>query len=66
MSDEMTTRHMPKFDGNDFTTWKFQITRLFIANGLLEIVDGTKRKPEEAQQKKTWEKENAKAMLISS
>lgn len=66
MSDEMTTRHMPKFDGNDFTTWKFQITRLFIANGLLEIVDGTKRKPEEAQQKKTWEKENAKAMFLIS
>jgi len=66
MSDEMTTRNMPKFDGNDFNTWKFQITRLFIANGLLEIVDGTKNKPKEEAQIKFWERENAKAMFLIS
>lgn len=66
MSDELTTRHMQKFDGSDFTTWKFQITRLFIANGLLEIVNGTSKKPTEEAQIKTWEKENAKAMFAIS
>lgn len=66
MSDEMMTRNMPKFDGSDFTTWKFQITRLFIANGLLEIVDGTRKKPEEEAQIKLWERENAKAMFLIS
>lgn len=64
--DEMTTRNMPKFDGNDFNTWKFQITRLFIANSLLEIVDGTRKKPEEETQIKFWERENAKAMFLIS
>lgn len=66
MSDEITTRHRQKFDGSDFTTWKFQITRLFIANGLLEIVDGTKKKPTDTAQKKIWEREDAKAMFIIS
>jgi hypothetical protein len=68
MSEEMTTRHMPKFDGNDFTTWKFQITRLFVASSLLEIVNGTKKKPASTNQAElsTWERENAKAMFMIS
>lgn len=66
MSDEITTRYMPKFDGSDFTTWKFQITRLFIANGLLEFVDGTRKKPADTAELKVWERENAKAMFVIS
>lgn len=57
---------MQKFDGNDFITWKFQITRLFIANGLLGIVDGTKEKPEAVAERNVWERENAKAMFVIS
>lgn len=60
------TRHMPKFDGSDFTMWKFQIVRLFIANGLLEIVDGTRKKPAIAAEIKIWERDDAKAMFVIS
>lgn len=67
MSDELTIRHMPKFDGSDFTTWKFQITRLFIANGLLEIINGTRQKPMTAGAVlSAWERESAKAMFAIS
>lgn len=66
MSEEITTRHMPKFNGSDFTTWKLQIMRLFIANGLLEIVDDTQKKPTALAEIKVWECENAKAMFVIS
>jgi len=66
MSDEFSMRQIKKFDGTNFQTWKFQLKTAFIS--LLEIVTGTKAKPEEKQSndRKAWIKEDAKAMFLIS
>src|SRR5436190_23687820 len=68
MSDEIYTKHITKFDGTDFQAWKFQVTQIFVANGILDIVDGTKPMPEAARaaEAKIWTRDNARAMFIIS
>lgn len=41
-----------KFNGNDFNVWKFQIEAYFDFHGLLNIVNGTQRKPLDKKSKR--------------
>lgn len=68
MSEDLSARHVRKFDGTNFQGWKFQINTLFIANGIQDIVKGTRVKPEDANsaEAKAWARDNAKAMFIIS
>ena len=45
MAGELSVRHVSKFDGQNFSAWKFQLNAVLIAHDLLEIVNGTRIKP---------------------
>lgn len=70
MPDEFSVRHVPKFTGLNFLGWKFQIKEVLGACGIDDVVLDERPMPEvneTAEAKKTWTKDNAKAMyLISS
>lgn len=55
---------LPKFNGEDFAVWRFQIESYLEVNDLLEVVDGSKTCPEEAVEKAAWNKLDRKARLI--
>lgn len=64
MGDSIDLRSISKFDGTNYQAWKFQLKAIFVANGLTGVVDGTCiRSIENAG---TWDKSNAKAMVIIS
>lgn len=49
-----------KFDGHDFAVWKFQMMDFLEYHGLLEIVEGTKTRPETGDTAQ-WDKSDKKA-----
>lgn len=67
MANEISAKHVTKFDGTNFLEWKFQINALLVAHGI-DIVNGTRVKPENNQfpEGKTWIRDNAKAMFLLS
>lgn len=66
MSASIDLKNVARFNGTNFQAWKFQMRAILIANDILEIVEGTERKPEDPVQKKTWIQRDAKAMFILS
>lgn len=47
MAKEISARNVSKFDGVNFQSWTFQMRALFLAHGILDVVDGTRERPEE-------------------
>ncbi|XP_023317763.1 uncharacterized protein LOC111694319 [Trichogramma pretiosum] len=68
MASEISTRHIEKLNTTNFQMWKFQLENLFIAQGIEDIVDGTRERPTQGGvELKSWLKDDAKAkFLISS
>lgn len=68
MANEISTRHVTKFDGQNFLGWKFQMKALFVSYEIDDVVSGTRAKPndETSEAGKTWIKDNAKAMFLIS
>ncbi|CAB0030719.1 unnamed protein product [Trichogramma brassicae] len=72
----LNVKNISKFNGENFQLWKFQVRNIFVAHDLLEIVEGTKKKPEattaddgsisNAAAVKSWVKSNAEAMFVLS
>lgn len=55
---------VPKFNGEDFPVWWFQIESYLAVHDLLEVVDGTLRRPPEAAKQAEWDKLDRKARLV--
>ncbi|XP_024876547.1 uncharacterized protein LOC112457617, partial [Temnothorax curvispinosus] len=55
---------LPKFNGEDFAVWRFQIESYLAVYDLLEVVDGTLKRPLEAARQSEWDKLDWKARLI--
>lgn len=53
---------IPKFDGKNFTIWKFQIKMLMEGNDLWTIVKGKEEKP--AQDAAAWKKRDGRARCL--
>uniref|UniRef100_A0ABD2XH93 CCHC-type domain-containing protein n=1 Tax=Trichogramma kaykai TaxID=54128 RepID=A0ABD2XH93_9HYME len=72
MADVSDLKNIPKFNGQNFQLWKFQIKAVLVAQDLLEIVEGTETKPvagadnANATKVKEWTEKNAKAMFALS
>lgn len=68
MSEEVSARHVVKFDGKNFQLWKFQMVSSLMAHGIYDIVTGERARPIDINsvEGKVWVKENAKAMFIIS
>lgn len=45
MSSELSTRHVSKFDGSNFLGWKFQMTQMFVAYDIFDVVNGDRVMP---------------------
>ncbi|XP_024873884.1 uncharacterized protein LOC112455901 [Temnothorax curvispinosus] len=67
MSSELSARHV-QFDGTNFLGWKFQVTQIFLANDVLDVVNGDRVEPHDrtSAEGKAWVKDNAKAMFFIS
>lgn len=65
---------LTKFDDTDFAVWKFQVEAYLDYNDLLDIIDGTKKKPDEVRNSSgivtnegtinEWQKLDKKARLV--
>lgn len=68
MANEISTRHVAKFDGQNFLGWKFQMKALLVSHEIDDVVNGTRRMPNDrtSEEGKTWIKDNAKAMFLIS
>lgn len=55
---------LPKFNGEDFAVWRFQIESYLAVHELLGVVDGTTKRPLEANAQSEWDKLDRKARLI--
>ena len=71
IADTSDLRNIKKFDGQNYQLWKFQLKAIFVALGLLELVEGREAKPTPATQQNaaaitTWTKNDAKAMFFLS
>lgn len=55
---------LPKFNGHEFSVWKFQMETVFEFQGLMSIIDGTEVKPENAENAETWLKSDRKARML--
>lgn len=55
---------VPKFNGEDFVVWRFQIESYLAVHDLLEVVDRTSKRPLEASRQSEWDKLDRKARLI--
>lgn len=68
MSEEVSTRNITKFDGSNFLTWKFEVTQVLVSLGIQDVVTGERTMPGDdlasATSRKTWVKDNAKAMFV--
>lgn len=53
-----------RFDGNDFHLWKFQMSVILKAKGLMGIVNGTECKPDDMVQARIWQQKVDNAMMI--
>ncbi|KAL7288350.1 hypothetical protein TKK_0017683 [Trichogramma kaykai] len=66
----LNVKNISKFNGENFQLWKFQVRNILVAHDLLEIVEGTEKKPEStatnAAAVKSWIKSNAEAMFVLS
>lgn len=49
-----------KFNGHDFAVWKFQMMGFLEYHGLLDLVDGTKKRPT-SESTEEWDKLDKKA-----
>lgn len=68
MSEDISARNIKKFDRTGFQSWKFQVSTLFVANGIKDVVDGTRliSVDQESASGKAWVRDNAKAMFLIS
>ena len=66
--EKLKNFHIQKFDGNNFQLWKFQMEIIFRAEKILDVVDGSKIRPEatEVDRRKAWDENNSRGMLIIS
>ena len=65
----MFGKNITKFDGTDFSVWKFEVTQALMAHSLDDMVDGARTRPTGSRDHadvKAWAKDNAKAMSIIS
>ncbi len=59
-------RSIKKFNGMNFQIWKFQLTIIFCAKKLMEIVEGTQTLEEVIDVKKWRKRDNTTMMLACS
>lgn len=69
MTEVISLKDIPRFDGNEFLIWKFRVVNIFKAKKLTDLRDGSRAVPNTASsqaEKDKYIKDEANAMLIIS
>lgn len=64
MADRIETSNIQKFDGRNYSQWKFQVVCALKAKGLFEFVNGAAKKPEKTEEMEAWARRDANAMFV--
>ncbi|CAI7741168.1 unnamed protein product [Closterium sp. NIES-54] len=55
---------LDKFNGNNFAEWSFKIENIFDHYDLLEVMEGTEKRPENDPEKSQWVRKSAQGYLL--
>lgn len=61
MADTSGLKAIKKFDGSNYSQWRFVIMNYLQGEDLFSVADGTEKKPADATLVKAWEKKDSKA-----
>ncbi|CAI7851093.1 unnamed protein product [Closterium sp. NIES-53] len=62
--DEPRVFGLDKFNGDNFAEWSFKMKNMFDHYDLLEVMEGTEKRPENDPEKSTWVRKSAQGYLL--
>ncbi|CAI7911478.1 unnamed protein product, partial [Closterium sp. NIES-54] len=62
--DEPRVFGLDKFNGDNFAEWSFKMENIFDHYDLLEVMEGTEKRPENDPEKSPWVQKNAQGYLL--
>ncbi|CAI7889192.1 unnamed protein product [Closterium sp. NIES-54] len=62
--DEPRVFGLDKFNGDNFAAWSFKMENIFDHYDLLEVMEGTEKRPENDPQKSPWVRKSAQGYLL--
>ncbi|CAI7829454.1 unnamed protein product [Closterium sp. NIES-54] len=62
--DEPRVFGLDKFNGDNFAEWSFKMENIFDHYDLLEVMEGTEKRPENDPEKSPWVRKNAQGYLL--
>ncbi|CAI7871864.1 unnamed protein product [Closterium sp. NIES-53] len=62
--DEPRVLGLEKFNGDNFAKWSFKMENIFDHYDLLEVMEGTKKRPENDPEKSPWVRKSAQGYLL--
>ncbi|CAI7894274.1 unnamed protein product, partial [Closterium sp. NIES-54] len=62
--DEPRVFGLDKFNGDNFAEWSFKMENIFDHYDLLEVMEGTEKRPENDPEKSPWVRKSAKGYLL--
>ncbi|CAI7810836.1 unnamed protein product [Closterium sp. NIES-54] len=62
--DEPRVFGLDKFNGDNFAEWSFKMENIFDHYDLLEVMEGTEKRPENDPEKSTWVRKSAQGYLL--
>ncbi|CAI7887897.1 unnamed protein product [Closterium sp. NIES-53] len=63
-TDEPRVFGLDKFNGDNFAEWSFRMENVFDHYDLLEVMDGTEKRPENDPEKSPWVRKSAQGYLL--
>ncbi|CAI7768017.1 unnamed protein product [Closterium sp. NIES-53] len=64
LKDEPRVFGFDKFNGNNFAEWSFRMENVFDHYDLLEVMEGTEKRPENDPEKSPWVRKSAQGYLL--
>ncbi|CAI7841229.1 unnamed protein product [Closterium sp. NIES-53] len=62
--DEPRVFGLEKFNGDNFAEWSFKMENIFDHHDLLEVMEGTEKRPENDPEKSPWVRKSAQGYLL--
>ncbi|CAI7903116.1 unnamed protein product [Closterium sp. NIES-53] len=62
--DEPRVFGLDKFNGDNFAEWSFKMENIFDPYDLLEVMEGTEKRPENDSEKRPWVRKSAQGYLL--